>query len=1724
MNATQPITIPGLQIQDEIGRGTYSTVYRAIRNGRPYAVKVLRQLDGNLEAIKVRFRREAGVLARVRHPGLATIMEVGEVERRPYLVMEYVEGQTLAKAITLAKHLNEEQVLYIAKTLAGALAEVHRRGLVHRDIKPSNIMVDSSGHPRIIDFGFAIQTSGDTIGKTIAGTFLYSAPEQTGMLRRPVDGRADLYALGVLLYECATGRLPFNSDDLGELMRQHAVIPAPDVRTLNPDISPALAAIIAKLLAKDPTDRYQTGEGLMADIKNVETLNLNLFVDGSELLLGSEDERAKQLYEMPLIGRERELTQLQNYWRETMKGYGQVVILTGEVGTGKSRLVREVLRKAEETGAMTLTGRCRENDPMPFAPLREAVEVMLRRFSSLPPIRREQAEKNIRTAMGDFTPLLKQFSPILAEILADVPDIVHDTDALDQYLEAIAKFFQAMARQAGAAIIFLDDGHWLDDSTFQALRHLIGQSHHIPLLLVISSDVESNRLEELSYTTASTQAARFHHITITPLAEDAVGRFVTSYLSSSTIDQRIIRQLTIRSGGNPFAVKEYIEAMIDAGLLRPYWGAWRVDTEGLEALELPQDVIQLSVQRLSELKRDSRDLLAIAAVIGSRFSADFLQQITSARHSRVQEMLVDASQMHLLDVDEAGFYHFIHERIREALLSGRDQLYIRELHQRIAETLDEQNNDDDTIYTVARHYRLGDITRRPDRVYETNYAAGRRALAAYAYEEGYEFLRQAAAVRQQINEPPDPQLLDALSDVCFRTGRAEEAMHHAEQALKGIEDPVRQALLYVRVAHVCAKKRDNVTGWRAVQRAFALLGYSTPQVTVKHIARALGAWAWWQFIDQPLKVGFGRAKGAERERLKVIAKLYEVAGYIAFMTGNNIVTAQLGVRPLHAVYRLGISRELVNIYGSFSVILAVVGLRKMAEKYIRLALATAQKLEDKGAIGHTLYLQAMVNHVSGDTITAANISQTCLEQYGNWLDDFDFSAANGDLVLNLLSRGYVQRAQKWLQAALNWSAIKSSALFLPYAATVWAMTGRPTEAKALLKECRESVTANLSDTYRRSLLIGHEVWFYVEMQEFGRPYELAIEEHKLLAINPARATYHLRYFYLAQAYGRLAQMMKLGETERDEFKPKLEDALQELEKTAQMPVLKAHYCVVQAGWLVLQKKLDKAAASLAQAEALAIQTDAPLVLFEVARWRAYLLKEQKNTGMAEQHARLAYALAVEHGWAGRARQVRGIFNLSEHSIGSSHQGTLSMGSNRSASPSADTMSIRIQRYLDALLQVSLTSSQVLDPHQQAHVALDELVRISGAERAYLFLVDENTEELQFLAGRDAQKANLDQLAGYSQTVVEKVRTGRQPLMVSGSEEGRLLGSQSIIAQDIRSIISAPLLLQEKLVGVLYLDNRLVRGVFNEEDMQVLQAIGNHIAIALQTSQMIELIRERTEALRHAYTQLERLDHTKSDFIAIASHELRTPLTILSNYCQLLRRDTTIQANEHHLKLVDGIFKGSQRLHEIINAMLDMAKLDSRVLQLEPQKVNLVEVIEGVCRELEGPAHERNIVLTWQKLYEVELPIIEADKEGLQKVFYNLVINGIKYTPDGGQVIVTGRVVSKEQDEVEFDGIKILVSDTGIGIDPEYHDLIFGKFYQTGEVTVHSSGKTKFKGGGPGLGLTIVKGIIEAHNGRVWVESLGHDEENFPGSQFHVLLPFTQQFGSRNEEIVPTLLP
>lgn len=319
-------------------------------------------------------------------------------------------------------------------------------------------------------------------------------------------------------------------------------------------------------------------------------------------------------------------------------------------------------------------------------------------------------------------------------------------------------------------------------------------------------------------------------------------------------------------------------------------------------------------------------------------------------------------------------------------------------------------------------------------------------------------------------------------------------------------------------------------------------------------------------------------------------------------------------------------------------------------------------------------------------------------------------------------------------------------------------------------------------------------------------------------------------------------------------------------------------------------------------------------------------------------------------------------------------------------------------------------------------------------------------------------------------------------------------------------IYLPIRAEGELAGLLALGPQRTGEPYAPRIVEFLSTLAHQTGVALQNARLFAGLQELNaqimqlnESLRTAYERLERLDRAKSDFLSIASHELRTPLTQIRGYTDVLNElaQSGALTREQIARITENLSRPVRRLERIINAMLDASQLETG-MSFHFAPTALAGVMRMAIEQWQDALKERQLTLTTSGIEDI--PPIRADMDRLVQAFSNLISNAIKFTPDGGRITVAARPLDDEHFEVT-------ITDTGIGISKVDQELIFEKFYRVGNIDLHSSGEYKFKGGGPGLGLSIARGVIEGHGGCIWVESEGYDEERCPGSTFHVVLPY-----------------
>ena len=322
---------------------------------------------------------------------------------------------------------------------------------------------------------------------------------------------------------------------------------------------------------------------------------------------------------------------------------------------------------------------------------------------------------------------------------------------------------------------------------------------------------------------------------------------------------------------------------------------------------------------------------------------------------------------------------------------------------------------------------------------------------------------------------------------------------------------------------------------------------------------------------------------------------------------------------------------------------------------------------------------------------------------------------------------------------------------------------------------------------------------------------------------------------------------------------------------------------------------------------------------------------------------------------------------------------------------------------------------------------------------------------------------------------------------------------------------APILTSGQLSGILVVGTKINDKPFDERDLELLSTVANQTGIALRNARLVSDLRTASTSMQtlnqdlvRTKERLEKLDSVKTDFITVASHELRTPLAQIRGYTDILETmsDQKMLNLEQVSSLTGNLRKATDRLERLIGDMLDVSQLDTDAMDLRFAPTTIENVLRLAIEPLTESVKQRKLTLMAHRLR--GLPKIEADMQRLVQAFRNVVLNAIKFTPDGGQIEITGSL-QKNPDGMQ-DEILVAIKDSGIGVDPKNYELIFEKFFRVFDPGLHSTGATKFMGAGPGLGLTIARGVIRGHGGRIWVESPGYDPQKLPGSTFFVALP------------------
>jgi len=727
------------ECHDEIGRGTDSIVYRGRDRltGSTVAIKLIPVAPG---AGTDDLRREIAARARCESPHILPIIAWGSTETdegaRHYVVTPHLDGETLAARLSRGAP-SENEARKIAIEIASALNPIHEAGLLHSDLKPANIFFTSDGQLRLLDFGLArgIQHTGSS-----GGTACYAAPEQ--LLGQQCDGRTDLYALGCILHEMLTGRPPFVSDDVTEVLFDQVNTPPSPPSRHRPDLSPFINAVILTLLEKSPDGRFPSALELQQVLEGGESCawwsERVAAMSEADADAGSRWRQSRP-WPSPLVGHGTELHRLSGWVEDAIEhGAGCFVVVDGAAGVGKTRLTEEVLA-GFSSQAFVLTSRCIKFDTrVPYLPLIGLVDDLANR------------EKFDSTRLQRFltrhlprTPLLV---PKFMEFLTKQAQVESTVGALttDNLLYLFTSLFHHLAGES-PLILFIDDLHWAEPSTCNFLRYFVRNITDVPLVLL-----GAYRPEELAATGETepppsamlrdlAMEPNFETLSLNALSARESQELVTT-ICGPAVGNELAPQLYRKTEGNPCYLLESIAHLREQGVILGEGAKSRV-ASSVSEISIPSTVADLLGSRLAYLSDEDRELLEYASIQGPIFRSDLLAYGTETDRLKLLRRLARIEREHRIVRSREAGYAFDHQLIYEYLYHSISPDLRAAYHRQVAETIEASGEPgEETVYLLADHFsRGGDHAKASEYLLK----AARLSMAKYSGAEALETLHRA---------------------------------------------------------------------------------------------------------------------------------------------------------------------------------------------------------------------------------------------------------------------------------------------------------------------------------------------------------------------------------------------------------------------------------------------------------------------------------------------------------------------------------------------------------------------------------------------------------------------------------------------------------------------------------------------------------------------------------------------------------------------------------------------------------------------------------------------------------------------------------------------------------------------------------------------------------------------------------------------------------------------
>ncbi|AVH62118.1 trifunctional serine/threonine-protein kinase/ATP-binding protein/sensor histidine kinase [Nostoc sp. 'Peltigera membranacea cyanobiont' N6] len=1549
------VSIPGYQVSEELYNGSRTLVYRAVReiDREPVAIKLLKNLYPSFSEL-VQFRNQYTIVKNLNSPLIVQTYSLEPFQNGYSLVMEDFGGISLKEyfAVLETRYIASiEEFLEIAIALCNTLDILYHERIIHKDIKPSNILINpETKQVKLIDFSIASLLPRETQTlvnpNVLEGTLAYISPEQTGRMNRVIDYRTDFYSLGVTFYELLTGELPFASNDPMELVHSHLAKTAPLGHKINPQIPAIISEIVSKLMMKNAEDRYQSALGLKFDLeKCLHQLKETGEIQSFEI--ASKDLCDRFIIPDKLYGRDQEVQTLLEAFERVSLGATEMMLVAGFSGIGKTAVVNEVHKPIVRQRGYFIKGKYDQfQRNIPFSAFVQVFRDLMGQLLTESDIQLEEWKNKILEAVGDNGKVIIDVIPELEKIIGAQPPAAELSGAAAQnrFNLLFEKFTQVFTTKEHPLVMFLDDLQWADSASLKLMQLLMADTGHL-FIIGAYRDNEVNPGHSLMLTLSEIQKTQaiINTITLAPLSKVQVNKLVADTLKcSNNLASSLAELVYQKTQGNPFFTTQFIKALHQDKLITFDFelNCWQCDIIQIKTLAATDDVIAFMSLQLQKLPLSTQQVLQLAACIGNQFDLGTLAIVAEQSQIETAACLWKALQEGLIlpigDVykfyvgqesiistsenQEIVTYKFLHDRVQQAAYSliPDDQKQLK--HLKIGQLLLQGNSQieqEEYLFDIVGHLNLGfellHSTEKPE-LARLNLAAGQKANISTAYSAGAEYalfgIKLLEANCWQHQYPLALALYETAAEGTYLSGDFEQMDRLTEVVLQKdnpLLDKIKSYELKIQKFQAQNKLLDAV---KLALDVLELLGEkfslepdtSETEQAFKETLLILDNRDTLSLIDLP--------EMTDPYKLAVM-RILSTMFASTYLSSPKLLPLII-LKQVNLSLEYGNASESASAYAKYGLLLcAIVNNIDLGYQFSELALRLLEDAKVKDSKAHTINVACAAVQFWKKSLRIA--TQLFIEGYQSGLESGDIQNAS-HCIMNYLSYAYYYGKELFeLEREMS-----------IYGEVI---------AKLKQKSCLQNINS-LQQTVM-NLVITVEKPQFLEGDFFSENVEIP----RLNQSNDrtALAFLYIQKLMLSYLFGEIAQARKIaviaeqyldgvpgmfwvpifywydtltqlaGYSELTDVEQKENIWVHVLEKQAKMrqwadraPTNFLHkYDLVEAQRHQILGKTTEAidlydraisgakANEYIQEEALANELAAKFYL----DWG----KEKVAAGYM-QEAYYCYAK-----WGAKAKvadleqrypQLLAPILQQSRSVFSTNETIFTVGTVTSSSTSvSDTLD------LTAILKASQTISGEIELSKLISSLLSIIIENAGADKCVLMLLQDNHLLIAGSISQETQPVVLQSLPiEDSQDIPHKLiykvkRNQKTFVLLDATADITFANDPYIIRQQPQSILCNPILHQGKLLGILYLENNLVKGAFTSDRVELLNFLCAQAAISLENARLYEQQLEYSQQLERS---LEELSTAQS---VLQSSQQRLQLLVQQTPLAVIEWDTNYQVTD-----------------------------------------------------------------------------------------------------------------------------------------------------------------------------------------------------------------------------------